>query len=257
MATTSIPDQGELCSPIADVLDELYALVVELPAGVALAPQFVAGAIPTASEAISKLLGQLFSSLTPLVPIFKIIECVLAVFECIKAIPQAILTLNPQKLIEAVAKLAKCIDFLIKLIPQLSVPVMIKTIIDVLVVGLQAIKEQLQNLQEVQVDLDLKALIVDSLMENFPVGASELQQSLDCALYNFDLEQQATQRSMCPFNTLLKLLTLFLDLLGLPAIGPFDISGELQPAIDAVDAAIQVLAGLKQSIPGVPTVAGC
>ena len=62
-------------------------------------------------------------ALTPLVPVFNIIDTVVAVFNCIKAIPDSLgPPPDPTALAACLPDLAEKVDKLLKLIPQLSLP---------------------------------------------------------------------------------------------------------------------------------------
>ena len=62
-------------------------------------------------------------ALAPLVPLFNILDTVITIFNCLKAVPEVIT--NPGAIIECLGDLGKAIGKLLQLIPQLSVPLMI------------------------------------------------------------------------------------------------------------------------------------
>ena len=88
-------------------------------------------------------------ALTPLVPIFDIIDTVVAVFNCIKAIPD---TLGPPPDPTAIAAclpdLAEKVAKLLKLIPQLSIPLTIIGLIDLVIDTLLRARSEIMHLQQ-------------------------------------------------------------------------------------------------------------
>ena len=258
MASASIPLPSELCAPFDLDLDAILALVVELPGGIAIQGQFDPGDVPDVGAAASRLLAQLGAALGPLMPIFRLVECVVSAYECIKAIPDAIgPPPDPGALVNAIAKLTKCVDFLLSLVPQLTVPALVKTVLNAVIAALFGLREQLDNLELVSVDLDAKDNLAQTLSANFPVGAARLQVAVDCARASFDMQREIANRSACPINSLLGLLSLFLSLIGLPAVQPIAVDGDLSEARQVVTLAIATLTSLRDTIPALVTVEGC
>ena len=73
----------------------------------------IPGPIPAGGMQIAQtLLDKLNTALAPAQPIFNIIDAVLAVFDCIKAIS----TLNPEKIIACIPNLAERVNALLQLI---------------------------------------------------------------------------------------------------------------------------------------------
>ena len=69
------------------------------------------------------LMEQIQPALTPLMPLFDIIDTVVAVFNCIKAIPDTLgPPPDPTVLAACIPELAEKVAKLLKLIPQLSLP---------------------------------------------------------------------------------------------------------------------------------------
>ena len=88
-------------------------------------------------------------ALTPLMPIFNIIDAVVAAFECIKAIPQTIgPPPDPTALATAIPELAQKVSRLLGLVPQLSLPLTIVGLIDLLIDTLGKTRDQLEHLQQ-------------------------------------------------------------------------------------------------------------
>src|SRR6266508_3629977 len=87
-------------------------------------------------------------ALAPLVPVFEIVDTVVAVFRCIQAIPDALgPPPDPTKLGSAVPELAAKVDKLLRLLPQVSVPIMVVRLIDLLIETLTQARDQLAQLE--------------------------------------------------------------------------------------------------------------
>jgi hypothetical protein len=83
-------------------------------------------------ELSKQLMAQANAALAPLVPVFNVIDTVLALFQAVKAIPDAITHLDPTKITDALPDVAQKASKLLAIVPQLSVPLMIVGLIDVL-----------------------------------------------------------------------------------------------------------------------------
>ena len=88
-------------------------------------------------------------ALTPLMPLFDIIDTVVAVFNCVKAIPDSLgPPPDPTALAACIPELAEKVAKLLRLIPQLSLPYTIIGIIDLVIDTLRQARSQLMHLQQ-------------------------------------------------------------------------------------------------------------
>ncbi len=150
---------------------------------------------PSSTSALARhLLGQLNSSLAPLQPIFSILEAVLAVAECMKAVPK--LLTDPQELADCLPHLAKKIGALARLIPQLSVPLMILDIFDCLIFMMNALITDLERLEELSARL-LNAQTQATLRSN-----TALRRVSDCASLNLTAYVAELNAGLTPLNHL-------------------------------------------------------
>ena len=92
------------------------------------------------------LLELLQPALAPLAPMFDIIEVIVAIKNCLEAIPDAIAQLNPQPIIDCFPPLAEKIAKLLRLLPQVSLPALIVAIIDCIAGKLRQVRGFLQRL---------------------------------------------------------------------------------------------------------------
>ena len=203
------------------------------------------------SELLQALFAMVNSALTPLNPLFDIIDAVIAVFDCVKAIPKAIIELNPTPLIECIPNLAAAIEKLLQLIPQLSLPFMIVDTIDVIILFLNEIKRTILRMQA-----QAAAILAANLRAAAP-GNVALALTMDCINANFDADLINLNAQMAPLNRLLGIIDFILELTGLkallskigldvmPCIGNIDLVG----GTAAIDYLIQLLELLRSIIP--------
>lgn len=164
------------------------------------------------SELLQALFGAVNSALTPLNPIFNIIDAVIAVFDCIKAIPKAITQLNPVPLLECIPNLADAIGKLLQLIPQLSLPFLIIDILDIIILFLNETRNTIQRL-----NARAGRLAAANLRAAEP-GNIALSLAMDCINANFDADLVNLNAQMAPLNRLLGIIDFVLELTGLKSL---------------------------------------
>ena len=142
-------------------------------------------------------------ALTPLVPIFDIIDTVVAVFNCIKAIPDTLgPPPDPTAIAACIPELAEKVNALLRLIPQLSLPYTIIGIIDLVIDTLRQARSQLLHLQQQMVQL-LGA--IDRATELEDAG---LMAITSCAQANVAQEAANVGKSLASLGKLIGLLNL-------------------------------------------------
>lgn len=168
----------------------------------------VPSAVPvTVSEQLSALFGQLNTAMAPLQPVFNIIEAVIAIFKCICAIA----TLNPFKIARCIPNLAEKVDKLLKLIPQLSIPIMVKEFVDHLITFFDETIKSLERLNTYNTRL-LEALQIGQLTD------IDLEITIECAQGQAEATLKFINEQAKPINQLIGLINAFLQLIGLPCI---------------------------------------
>lgn len=226
-------------------------LCVRFPVGTSICASVPQVNIADSSELLQSLFGSINSALVPLDPIFKIIDAVVSVFECIKAIPKSIATLNPGPLLECLPGLTEAIGSLLALLPQVSLPVMILDIIDAVILYLQTVQRQLDRLKARQ-----EAIIRANTIAAKP-GNLALALSLNCIQANFDADIINLNEQVAPLNRLLGVLNFLLEISGLKAIlksvgvevMPCLHSFSLDTGFDLLGAFINVLVAIRGAIP--------
>jgi hypothetical protein len=182
-------------------------------------------------------------ALTPLMPIFDIIDTLVAVFNCVKAIPDSLgPPPDPTALAACIPELAEKVAKLLRLIPQLSLPYTIIGIIDLVIDTLRQARSQLVQLQQ-QMQQILGA--IDRATELEDAG---LMAITSCAQANVAQEAANVGKALASLGKLIGLLNIFLGMVGAPEVPdlstlagrPLD---DVLPPIDAIIEALQTVRG--------------
>lgn len=203
----------------------------------------------SAAAATRGLMAQANSALAPLTPIFNIMDVVKALTDCIKAVPQCLgPPPNPSKLVTAIQNLTGKLEKLLQAFPPYSVPLMIKSILEALIVALVGMRDDMQALilqQARIVNLEQKATKLNNVALQAALICS--QQNLAIHLVNFNAGVQPIARLIMSVNTLL-------ELAGLPCIRiPIDPIATIGiNALEPFDDAIKFLQTVRDSIPVLP-----
>lgn len=192
------------------------------------------------------LMEQIQPALTPLVPLFNIIDTVVAIFNCIKAIPDMLgPPPDPTVLAACIPELAEKVNALLKLIPQLSLPYTIIGIIDLVIDTLRQARSQLLQLQA-QIQQITGA--IDRATELEDAG---LMAITSCAEANVAQEAANVGKSLASIGKLIGILNLFLGMIGAPEIP--DLSNlanvPLDEAIEPLDAIVESLQAVRDMVP--------
>ncbi len=221
---------------------------VTLPGGAELCVQADVD-VPDAADAARKLFEQANSALTPLVPIFNVIDAVISLKNCVEAIPDAlggdigaIRTVG-----DCVPDVLRKVDALIALLPQTSLPILAAQIIDSLIAFLRAYRAQILRM------IARLNAIIRAQTRAAAAGNTQLEILLDCATGNLDAELVNYNSQFTPIQRLIGVVNAFLELAGLPcipAIQPVTALNAL--AVADIDKAIELLEALRALLP-VPT----
>lgn len=236
-----LPDLSEVCIDLKVTSQELC---ITFPGGAEMCVQIPG--VPDPTDVSKQLLAQANAALTPLVPVFNIIDAILALFKCVKAIPDSLgPPPDPTKLAECIPDLAEKIDKLLKLIPQLSIPVLIAGLIDVILFYLEGLRGQLKAIIAAQVRIAAAATRAAEL------GNVQLRTVVDCAEASMDAYLQNLNEGMKPLNRLVGLLNLFLQLAGLQPIPDLaNLGDDAEAALAPLDAVIDSLKTIRAGLPG-------
>jgi len=185
-------------------------------------------------------------ALTPLVPLFNIIDTVVAVFNCIKAIPDTLgPPPDPTAIAACIPELAEKVNALLRLIPQLSLPYTIIGLIDLVIDTLRQARGQLLHLQQ-QMQQILGA--VDRATE---LGDAGLMAITSCAQANVAQEAANVGKSLASLGKLIGILNIFLGVIGAPEVPDLsNLSGRpLDEVVPPIDAIVKALQDVRGAIP--------
>jgi len=185
-------------------------------------------------------------ALTPLVPLFDIIDTIVAVFNCIKAIPDTLgPPPDPTVLAACLPDLAEKVAKLLKLIPQLSLPLLIVGLIDLVIDTLRQARSLLLHLQQQIVQI-LGALDRATNLED--AGLMAIAQ---CAQANVAQEAANVGKALASLGKLIGLINLFMGMVGGPEIPDLsDLAGRpLDDVIPPIDALIETLQNARAAVP--------
>jgi hypothetical protein len=214
-------------------------LCIRFPMGMTVCAQWPGDKLPTALELAKAIFAQLNALLVPLRLVFLIFDIVVALFDCILAIPKSIALLNPGPVIQCITKLANLIAQILSMLPPLSIPVMIADILDVLAVLLQGLIDQLTKIK-----LAYQQILTAELRAA-QLGNVQLQAILDCEKGNLELEISDMNESLGPLNKLLAIIGLFMSLIGITALSEI---GSVPTDLDQLDAAIEQIRNVKNTV---------
>ncbi len=192
------------------------------------------------------LMQMIQPALTPLVPIFDIVDVVVALFNCLKALPEVLgPPPDPTIIAACIPQVAEKVAKLLKLIPQLSLPLTIIGIIDLIIDTLRQARTLLIHLQT-QIQQILGA--IDRATELDDAG---LMAVIECAQANVAQEAANVGKSLAALGKLIGLLNLFLGMIGAPEVPDLsDLAGTpLDKAIEPLNALIEQLQAARSAVP--------
>lgn len=200
--------------------------------------------IPNAADLYMDYFSQVGPAMAPLQPFFSLLETVLALFNCVKAIPDAITSLNPTDLIKCIPELAEMIDKILKLIPQLSIPKMVIAIIKNVAALLRGIATDLAYLQA------QAQRIADGIDRAADLNDYRLNGFLVCAQHTLDTQIGSTGQALAGLGGVILLVNIFMGLFGGPEIPCFGdlMSGNMSEGFDVVIDLLTDLATLLTDI---------
>ena len=219
---------------------------ITVPGGAEICAYPADGTIPDPSKQIKALFGQVNAALAPLVPIFDIIDCVVALTNCIKAVQKAIASVppQPQKLAQCIPELADRLSKLLKLVPQLSIPALVGSFLDALILYFQGVRLQLIQVAKKQL------FILQGNEAARELGTVALTHVLECSqrdvddyLLNLNSDSEAIGRMLLIINSLLQMAGLD------PIPGSSDLMGNVDEIAVGIDATIKALQAIRPAFP--------
>ncbi len=210
---------------------------ITLPGGVRLSPT---DPTQTRRGTSVALMVQLNTALAPLQPLFNLIAVVFSIKDTFDAVK----SLNPFSIGEAIAKLVTHIEKLAALLPPVSVPLLVRDAVDALILFLTSLRDDLTLLAAQKVSID--AAVTSAATNDSP----ELAEVAECAQENLEAEMTALGNSMAAPMRLVAVINLLGNLVGL---NPVPVSGSIGvdpvPALTTINAVLAALTTVRAAIP--------
>ncbi len=184
----------------------------------------------------------LMATLNPFMPIFRLLAVVLALIDCVKAIPQSILPPNPGPIINCLAKLISAVVELLKLIPFISLPFTLVAILDCTILFLTALRT---TIFRVVARLQTLTIALTSTDPNIAFMAQ-------CELNLLNVQIGVINDILAALGVLFGIVNLLLGLIGLsgaPTSLSVDTGLDPDAAVAPIDAALDVLVTVRSFIP--------
>jgi hypothetical protein len=187
--------------------------------------------------------------LAPLIPIFEIVDTVVALYNCVKAIPDSLgPPPDPTVLAACLPDLADKIMKLLKLIPMLSLPITIAHLVDLVIAALREVKQKLEHL------VAELGRIERSIEHARNLRDAGLTAILACARTNVEQEARNQGKQLASLGKLLHIVGIFMGMVGGPAVPDLAHLGgvPLGEVLAPIDALIGVLKSVRAAIPFPP-----
>ncbi len=218
---------------------QFQQLVLNLPFGVTFDAQ--KPDMPDPGDIIKPLLNAANTALMPLTPLFDIID----VLFLIKEVFDAVKSLNPFEIGAMIGKLIVKLDKLKKLIPQLSIPITIKSLLKLIIALCKAIKQDIEHIILEQSRIDLSAQRATKL------GAAGMTAAITCAQANLDAYLTTVKNNAQPLNRFILLINLLCSLAGLPEVPTLDdLGSDALSVVAPLDSLIKALEAIDEKVPG-------
>ena len=189
------------------------------------------------------------AALAPLMPFFRVIDVLAAVVNCVKAAVDAIgPPPDPVKLLNCVPELEKKLRALLALSPFLTLPLLVKQLLQLLISILQRVKRRMLNL------IARLAAILAAMDRARDLGDLDLLEILVCAQSNILQEGANLAAQLASLGRLIALINIFIELAQIPIepIPEFSdlLSGGItEKVLEPIDDAIKLLRTAEAAIP--------
>ena len=219
---------------------------IVLPGGITLASLHnEINQIPSLCQPSLNLSTQIQPALAPLKPFFDVLETAIQIFKCVKAIPKAVATLNPKPLLECIPQLAQKVDQLLRLIPQLSIPYTIVSVIDAIISLLNCTINFIEGL------ITQTERLAERIAKAAEIDDEKLDAILECANTDIEAMRANSLAALDGFGSLIGILNVLMSLLGLPEIdlSAIDVDVPLDEMIEPLRQIIRILEEIRRLIP--------
>jgi hypothetical protein len=197
------------------------------------------GKIPSLSDMNLDFFSQIGPALAPMKPLFDILDTALAIYRCVQAVPDCITKLDVGALLECMPALAKAIDNLLKLIPQLSLPKLVKAILKNIARLIRGIAADLSYIQS---QIERIAEAIDKAADLQDVVLNGL---LTCAQSNVEQTVFTTADALQGIGRIILLVNILIGLFGGDEVPCFS-EGFLDAIGEGFDTLIEMLTMLAE-----------
>lgn len=190
-----VPAPGgiDICFPGGFCLSHIWQGINNIPRGADLPLQFF---------------GQIGPAMAFLSPLFSVLDTVIAIYKCVTAIPDAILELDPGKIFECMPALVELINQLLSMIPQMSLPRMVKQIL----IGLAQLLEGLAS--DFQFLLAQLQRVLDEIDRAADLNDVNLNDFLVCRQNTINEQTSSTVEALQGIGRIVLLANIFIGLFG-------------------------------------------
>jgi hypothetical protein len=186
-------------------------------------------------------------ALTPLVPFFDVIDTIVAIFNCVKAIPDAFgPPPDPTVFATCLPDLAKKLNKLLNMLPQVALPRLIRRLLTLVIESLRTVRSQLMHLQAQMLQ------ILGTIDRAKNLDDAGLMAIAQCAQANVAQEAANVGKSLAALGKLLGMIDLFMGLIGGPKVPDLsNLAGRpLDDTIPPIDDLLGVLEAIRTVVPG-------
>jgi hypothetical protein len=186
-------------------------------------------------------------ALTPLVPFFDIIDTIVALYNCVKAIPDALgPPPDPSILAACLPDLAEKLNKLLNMLPWVALPRLIRRLLTLAIQTLRTVRSQLIHLQQQMIQ------ILGTIDRAKNLGDAGLMAIAQCAQANVGQEAANVGKSLAALGKLLGIINLFMGLIGGPEVPDLkDMMGRpLDDTLPPLDVLIKSLETAREAVPG-------
>lgn len=203
-------DVNALCVPVPEYPKPLC---LTLPGGAEVCAQ--TGELPPALFTFAKIaLGAANSAMAPLAPFFTIMEVITSIAKCLAAVPGIVgPPPDPSKLLAALEELAEKMKKLLLLTPQLSVPLMIVQLIDIIIATIDGAASEMTSLA--------RFLVTIQQAEFAAAQSPGLNAMAICARGSLEMQMSNLESAFASINPIIELINLLAALAGLKPLPSF------------------------------------
>ena len=220
-------------------------ICITLPGGAQLCSSTPAATPPDPFDVVMSLMGQLNTALGPLAPIFTILDTVVALIDTVKATPKIVIA--PDEFAEALKKLAEATAQLLRLIPQLSIPIMLVDILKAMALTMAELANWVVLLVEA---FESIALSEQAAAQYDLSGLAEVAL---CGRAQLEASIAAQSEALAPLNTIINTVNALMEVIGLgafalPTLGDID-TENLDVVKETFEAIAEVMLTIVEVIP--------